>query len=280
MRPYMRTPGHCYRGEPRRGMSLIELLMAMAVLSIVSVAAVGLSSGVHQTWTYGQEYGTATQHARVVLQRIGVLVAEAHHTPLIPGVAVLYEDDGGSRFYDTLVIWHADAATTNPDGPPLASECVVICPDPDDPTRLVEIRDYSDMRKIIVEDKEINKPTARAVINDVKTSPTAEKTLLTDRLRAPSLALGGARRGSVHFFSRQTPTINEISDHEDDLLDWEDMSWPQGRFGSQTAMRQYHLRIELQLMPSREDAVNATNDGRAMGYFGSAAHYYRVDRVN
>ena len=260
----------------RSGLSLVELLVAMATLAIIAATLAGLANGAHQSWTYTQQQGTSTQHARVVLHRIAETVAAAASTPTISGVAVVYEDVGSWRFYNTLVVW---LTPTNPDGPPLVQDCVIICPDPADPTQLVEITAPGDTRTLTVTDAAINQPSQKAVIDDVKTSPTSQKTVLTDRLRAPVVSGTNVRRGAIHFVSEERPTDSEIDDYNNGLIAWSDMSWPRDRYGTQTGLRQYRLRIELQLMPTADDGKDDTNTHRATGYFGSASHGYRIDRT-
>lgn len=252
--------------------------MASAIMAIIAGTMLGLANGVQQSWQYTQQAGTETQHARVVLERINRLVSEALSTPSVTGVAVMYEDVGAWRFYDTLVIWHPSGAPQNPTGPPLVKECVVISPDPNDPTQLVEIIDPADNRDINVSNSAINQPTLRAVINEVKVSPTSQKTVLTDLLRAPEVDQANGRRGAFHAASTMQPTDTEISEYSAGNIAWNALSWPQDVFGSKTGLRRFWLRIELQLMPSRDEALNELGANKATGFFGSAAHGYRIDR--
>ena len=262
----------------RRGLSLIELVMAGAVIAIVAGTLVGLSNTVEQSWRYTQQSGATTQHARVVLERINRLVSEALSAPGIPGVAVMYEDVSTWRFYDTLVVWHAGGMPQNPDGPPLVGECVFICPDPNDPTQLVEITAPGDTREMNIDNKFINQSVARAVIESVKTSPTSQKVVLTDLLRAPEVTSAAGRRGAIHMVSGMLPMDSELSQYDAGTVAWSDLSWPQDAYGSQTGTRQYWLRVELQLMPSRDDALNELGPTKVRGFFGSASHYFRLDR--
>jgi len=104
----------------------------------VGAAVGGLARTAQQSFEYAEGYGTATQHARVALDRIARNVAEATANERFPGCLVVSETVGTYEYPDTLVVWHPSAAPVDPTGLPRYKELIVYCPDPNTPGRLVE----------------------------------------------------------------------------------------------------------------------------------------------
>ena len=125
------------REARRRGLTLIELTFAVLIMAMVTGALVGALHAVQLANEYGQGYGTATQHARVALDRIDRAVNEAYGTLNYPGVWVTADTDGSWTFPDTVVIWHPGGTPANPAGPPLVQELTIVCPDPAAPNDLI-----------------------------------------------------------------------------------------------------------------------------------------------
>ena len=88
----------------RRGLTLIELMISIAVTSIIVTTISVLASTVDQASQFNQGQTDAVQHARVVLDRVGRLVNEAYATETYPGVVVVDETVNAYRYPDTLVI--------------------------------------------------------------------------------------------------------------------------------------------------------------------------------
>jgi hypothetical protein len=258
-------------------MTLVELLLAVSIMAIMAGALSGLATAVNQAVAYSQGHGASTQHARVVLERIGRLVSECTATTDYPGVAVVYEDVGGWRFPDLLVIWHPDAAPVNPGGPPLMNELILIGPDPDDPYLLVEVTAPADSRPVPL-GIGLNTAAWRAEFKSVARATSSRKVVLTELLRAGETVSGSASslRGAVRFDYELRPSDAELASARSGVTNWTDLPWPQGIHGSQTGLRQGWLRIELQLLP--EYAARHPDPGgqQAIPFLGSAALYYQV----
>ena len=75
----------------RGGMTLLELVVAMTIMVMVVVALGGLTRTVQQGFEYSEGYGVATQHARVVLDRIAQNVCQATANDQFPGCIVVAE---------------------------------------------------------------------------------------------------------------------------------------------------------------------------------------------
>lgn len=98
--------GHRHRRRGARGYTLIEVIVAFAVLGLGLMLLLGtLSNGTRQV-RWAADAGRATLHARSLLDDVGIAV------PVTPGQSVGTFDDGRYR-------WTLDIAPfVDPDAPP------------------------------------------------------------------------------------------------------------------------------------------------------------------
>ncbi len=96
--------------QARRGLSLIELLIAATIMTMIVGVVAGLASAVRLSTRYTQSLATVSQHGRVTLERIGQAVRTAHATANEPGLVVVETTVDGWRFPDTLVVWRPEGA--------------------------------------------------------------------------------------------------------------------------------------------------------------------------
>src|SRR5947207_1272867 len=61
----------------RRGLTLVELLIASAIMSIMAGAMSALAISMRQATEYTNDRGTALQHGRVSLERINQILSTA-----------------------------------------------------------------------------------------------------------------------------------------------------------------------------------------------------------
>jgi prepilin-type N-terminal cleavage/methylation domain-containing protein len=259
------------------GVTLVELLIAATVMSMVAAAIGALAIAVQTSNEHSQGQGTSTQHARIALQRIERTLLEAHASEHFPGFVAFAETVQTWDFPDTLVVWHPNTTPANPDGLPLVSELVIYCPDPAEPNVLLEITVPGDTRTV---PPLTNQQTWLQGLPTLKTSSSAIRVRLTDRLRVASVdgtALdGSSRRGAVRFEVLVRPTPGQWTDFRNGEINWEEIDWVQDLFGSQTGLRQSWCRIELQLLP--EVSTEPVSADLAIPYFGSAALYHQLTR--
>ena len=255
----------------RHGLTLIELLLASAIMVMTMAALAGLGKAVAVNAAYGDGHGQAVQHARVTLERITRMAREATASPSFPGLLVLADIEAGWRFPDTVVIWHPSGSPVDPDGLPRFNELVIYCPDPEDPQQLVEITAPSDTRTVPALS---DLASWASEIDGIKNASSSEVVMLTDLMRSCPIATG--LRGAVRFESRLRPSAEEWASYEAGDLEWDDLPWVQGLYGSKTGLRQAWLRIELQLMPGAAAIHNDPGGQQAMTFLGSAALYYQL----
>ncbi|HUT95195.1 MAG TPA: hypothetical protein VMY37_37425 [Thermoguttaceae bacterium] len=253
----------------RRGVTLLELLTAMTIMVMVIGALGGITKAVQLSFEYNQGHGDATQHARVVLERICRTARDATANETFPGLVVLAEEAGSWRFPDTLLVWHPDGDPVSPDGSPRLDELVIYCPNANAPGTLVEIT-TSDTAELSEDEA-----TRAAQIEAIKRSNTSDVTTLTSLLRTGAVddGGGGELRGAVRFETLLRPSE---AGWKDTSIAWEDLPWVQGIYGSGTGLRQAWVRIEIQLMTGDPPAAGAVDRRQAIPFFGSAALYYTM----
>ena len=260
----------------RNGLTLLELLIAISIMVIIVGTLSGLAKAVQLSSEYSEGHGSATQHARVAMERITRMVSEATANKNFPGFIVIDEEVAGWRFPDTLVVWHPQRTDENPQGlpadpgslPPFG-ELVIYCPyptdpkDPENPKGLVEITFPGDS-EIAPGAEDEDKDTWRLKIAAIK-KLVAEKSVdcrvvtLTELLRTcPVPESANSLRGAVRFESKRS-LVDGVCSYQTDL--WQ--AW---------------LRMELQLMPGEAAASNDPGGQQAIPFLGSAALYYLEER--
>ncbi len=259
------------------GLTLVELLIAMAIMGTMAAMVAGLSQAATSGWQYGQGHADATQHARVALERIARTVREAWATPDFPGCAISSSNVGSWRFPDTLVVWSPNGLPVNVAGPPLVNECVFYCPDPVNPQQLVEIRAPTDTRTIPL-GSELSLSTWQTEIAAIKIAPSSTKVVLTDLLRTSENAIGLLKRGAIRFERELRPSESEWTAYQGTTISWTDMSWPQDLFGSTSGTRHVWIRVELQLMPGYETLARDPAGQQAVVFFDSADLIYTLSK--
>ncbi len=275
----------------RLGVTLLELMMALAVVAMLMVGLAGLSMTVQDSAKFNQGYVKAAQHARVVKARIIRTINTATATEDYPGAVVLEETvDTWWRFPDTLVVWSPETgnavdATTGP----LISELVVYMPNPDSPNELWELTERSNTGQALLGAAAINWVTSGTLIGWKNTvasmvaSPTSQKVVLTDLLRIASTSttdnsVSNLWRGCLRFESEMNPTRSAWDDYLGGFWEWEEMSFAQDIHGSQTGLRQVWVRFEFQLQPEHSSVAGDSVVMPPLPFFGSAAIYYEMHR--
>lgn len=258
-------------------MTLLELLIALSIMVMVVGTLGALARGVQQSFEYTEGHGEATQHSRVVLERIARTVSEATANEQFPGVIVLAATELSWRFPDTLVVWHPTGEPADPQGLPRYNELVIYCPHGSMPNQLVEITAPSDTRTVPPVE---NTAQWRTEIEAIKKNSSSSSIMLTELMRTCSVSEDSDSewRGAVRFETRLRPSANQWDAYLGGSLDWDELPWVQGIYGSRTGMRQVWVRTELQLMPGANATATSRAAQRAVPFLGSAALYYELHR--
>lgn len=262
----------------RSGLTLIELLIAMSIMAMVIGSLGALAHGVQLAFEYTEGHGLATQHARIVLDRIERHVEEATASEQFPGFLVVPSIVGSWEFPETLVIWHPSGSASDPDGLPRFNELVIYSPSLNAPNQLLEITVPNDSRAV----PEIaNLAQWRSELNTIRGGTRSQSYVLTSLLRTCSAPGGSGNtqwRGALRFVARLRPSEAEWAAYKDGTVDWADLPWVREVFGSKTGLRQVSLQIELQLMPGATPIVANENTHTAVPFFGAAALVYPLER--
>lgn len=259
----------------RRGVTLLELLLAVSIMLMIVGTLGTVARAVQYHFEYGEGHATATQHARVVLERITRAVNEATASESFPGVLVVPTTVSSASFPDALVVWHPSAAAADPEGLPRYNELVVFCLDATDRGQLVELTMPTDGRTVpATGDLSAWRNSIAAALG----SSSSKIVRLTDMLRLGSPAgidpaIDPNRRGAVRFTRFVQPSEAEWAAYQAGTRAWDELSWVQGVFGPEHGLRQMRVEIELQLLPSTAWTVSTGDGVQAVPYFGSAALY-------
>lgn len=256
-------------------MTLLELMIAMSVMLLVVGTMGGLARTVQQSYEYSEGYGTATQHARIVMDQIAGTVRQATANEKFPGCIVVADYDNSVRFPDTLVVWRPTGAPAAPNGLPRYNELVIYCPAPDTPNQFIELTVPGKTRTV---------PAAndaagwRAAVAALKTEGQNNAIELTDQLRVCLTTNGNSRRGAARFEVRLRPSAADWAAYKASSTLWSDLPWVQGIYGTQAGMRQVWVRMELQLTPGSEWTASNSDGAAAVPYFNSASLYYQLPK--
>lgn len=263
----------------RRAVTLIELLIAVSIMSMMIGALGAMARAVQLGAEYSEGHGLATQHARVAMERITRAVQQATANEWYPGAYHFEAQYGTWTFPDTLVVWRPEGTAAAPSGAPLLRELVIFCPNPSKPNELLEITAASTETASLESPQ--NATALKAQIEAIKNSASSKRVLLTPLLRTERVTgLSGGDRtlAAVRFETAITPTADQWLQYQSGNVDWDELPWVQGIYGRWTGMRQTRVRIELQLMPG-EAWLTADADGQqAIPFLGAAALHYEMNR--
>ena len=187
---------------------MLELLIAMSIMVMVVGTLGVLAKAIQQSYAYTEGHGTATQHARVALDRIANTVAQSTTNDQFPGAIVVADTVGEWRFPDVLVVWRPTNDPIDPDGLPRFNELVIYCPNVDEPNELVELTLPGDTRTV---PPVSNLSQWRSEISAIRTGGSGNSVTLTKLLRTclTTDASESGARGAVRFETRLRPSLAE-----------------------------------------------------------------------
>jgi Tfp pilus assembly protein PilV len=265
MRIFLRTPNRL-----RRGISLPELLASVLILGMIAASLGGVATAVRSSNSYCSGYTQAAQHARVTLARLERNISLATANESFPGSRVFTTSAGGSNFPDAVIVWKPLTTATAPTGLPRVNELLLYTFNPSAPNELLEIRDAS------------NTATAPAwsatsswntLVSTLLSSNTATRSVLTTRLHTAKPTTTSSTRGAVRFLMLAGPTDAQWASYRAGTTAWDDLDWPQDRYGSNFGTRMVSLQIELLV-----DANDGVSSGNILPFFGSATYSYQLSR--
>jgi hypothetical protein len=257
----------------RRGLSLVELMAASVVMTLLAGGIAVLAIAVQTSSDFHHGRSESLQHGRVAIERIQRAINQATANESFPGMLVMIDVVYGEVLPDTLVVWLPRGNAADAEGLPRISELVTFCTQASAPGTLLEIRVPDDHRTV---PPLTDTGAWHSEVAAIKASPAAERIVLTDLLRVvqPPDDLDIDARGAIRFEVIQRPSEAQWSQYQAGLLPWDHLSWVQGIYG-QRGLRQTWCRFELQLRPA--DVADHSRSA-AIPLFGSGAVYYDVAR--
>jgi len=265
------------RVSTRDGMTFAEMLIAMTIMSFITLAVASVSMSVHSTSDYTTDRSNALQHARVTLERIERVVQESYAAETHPGAVVVYDTIGSYRYPDTLLVWHPTGGTpVNPAGPPLIKEVLIYTPDPANYNQLVEMWSPNDTRTIPFDSATLNTTAWRSTLATLKSASSTQKVVLTDLLRIANPTGQTTRRGAIRFDAVVNPSTSEVASFRSGTTTWKNLPWPTVMYGKTYGLRQLRVRTEMQLVADMNQGKVDNSGLLAMPFFGSTATYQRL----
>ncbi|QDU94758.1 prepilin-type N-terminal cleavage/methylation domain-containing protein [Lignipirellula cremea] len=255
-------------GSLRRGLSLLELLLATAIMSLIALGVSAMAGTVRIAGEYAHSRSQAVQHGRVASNQIEQAVAHAKCCEAFPGCLAVDTYVSGVSYPDALVVWLPEGAAADPEAPRM-NEMLLFTWHPNNPQVLVRIRNRSDSR---------NAPHAsnlaqwRQEVASLRSSNAAERIEMTTLLFAAPAGTG-SDRGAVRFQVRLLPSADEWTSYQAGSLAWEDLSWAQDIYSSRTGLRQIWCHFEMQLL-----VEDVPGEDSHVPFFGSAAIYTLLEK--
>lgn len=240
----------------RRGLTLAELMLASAVMAVMSLALATLVAGVRETSDYTQDQGSAVQHGRTAVARIERALRLAHASESFPGAMIVDEVVSSASLPHALAVWSPTSLPANPTGLPLVREILLYVPSNSAPHQLLEIRDAANSSPVPAIS---NLASWRTLVQSMRTNNSAVRTLITDHLRV--VAVGGtstSQRGMVRFTSLIQPSVSAFSSYRSGTTTWNNLAWPLGCYGTSAGVRVSAFQMELQISTNPADVQAET----------------------
>lgn len=266
-----------------RGLTLVELMIALTITSLLSVVLGALTMAVQTAREHTEGLGDANIQADVSFERIKHMVS---HTgtyrladrPTTLGLAVVTRTWSILELPEVLVVWSggrdggmAEAGLQT--RLPQINELVIYAPSPENPQELQEITAANSLGSI-----DFRAAGFSQTILSLVDSPNVERTLLSDRIRTSQLSAfsnySGATVGNVRFELTNSPNDAELAAAVPGTAAWNDLPWSQSIVGSDSGLRQSTLRMEFQIVPRTAEPTSDEVSASAVPYFGSTSYRY------
>lgn len=228
------------RVESRHGITLVELIVGIALMALVAGALSAMSNHVLQASESVERVNQSSQVAAVIQRQFEKLAAKRIVTDNFVGIRLVVSNSGRQG------IAIRDSGTSNV---PHRNEILFLTCNPRQPNELCLFRS-NDTRKLSGHAAESVWTSAfDATIN----SGVSERIVLTRNL-AEKDELGVS--DGIQFWTEDLrPSSDELSDYEDGLKSWDELSWPQGNFTATMGSQRHHFRGVLFIEDQAGNAV-------------------------
>jgi hypothetical protein len=257
-------------------LTLAELLIAGTVLVMIGGAAATLAFAVYSSYEVCREQSTASQHARVALNRIEQALSQATASESFPACHIVNYSADGYTFPDSVAIWRPSGAAANPTGLPLVKELVVFSCDRSLPSRLLEMTWPTNTNAVPATTNALG---WNSLLDSFHANSNVIKNQLTDRLHRGTVdttllinGLTSTQRGTIRFEQLMTPSRSQWGQYRAGQRTWHNLDWPLDLYGTQTGTRTVALLVELQVRSGDEA------DPDPLPFFGSASMNYALSK--
>ncbi len=267
----------------RRGLTLVELLMSMAISSILIVALAGIVTATQTAWKHTQGIEDSQAQVTAAFDRIKMMVSQAGiyqisgQTPRV-GLAVVSHPWNSIDIPNTLVVWTggrnggiSDQGTLK--RLPNINELLIYTIDPNDPHNFVEIALPAVDASI-----DFNSSSFSSTIRSAIKSSSAESALLSNRVKSSQYVLSGnpwgPAVGNIRFDLVKTPSDASLSGVSPGTSAWMNLPWPQGTASASSGLRQATVNYEIQFEVTERTSLNDVNSSTALPFFGSSSRLY------
>lgn len=241
----------------RRGLSLIELIISMAIMSMIALAMGTVTTAVNVSHEAATNIDRMTQHGRASIRRIRSAVDAAHSSTQFPGFFVLTHTIGTVTVPDTLVVWTPPGAANDSDGLPLVSEIKIYLPDSGNPRHLLEMSRPADASTV-------PDPSDTSAWNTLVTSIYNDDTAVRLTKYLNTVVVSGTTVSQIRFNIRLRPDQSQIAAYIGGGATWDDIYWPQNMYTANTGTRQNQCLFEIQLLddpPAPQEVYTFVSSG-------------------
>ena len=267
----------------RAGLTLVELLMAMGISSILVVALGGIVTATQSAWKHTQGIEDSQAQITATFDRIKMMVSQAgiyqvSGQPPQVGLAVVTNSWNSIDIANTLVVWTGGRNGGISDQGvltrlPKISELLIYTSDPDDTHNLIEIALPGVDSSI-----DFNSSSFNSSIRSAIKSSNAESALLSNRIKSSQFILSGNPWGSpvgnIRFEIVKTPSDSSLGSVSPGTSGWMNLPWPQGTTSSTSGLRLVTINYEIQFETAERTFLNDVNSPTALPFFGSSSRYY------
>lgn len=265
------------------GFTLVELLMAMTVSSILIMALAGIVTATQSAWSHSRGIEDSQAEITASFDRMKMMISQAgvyqvNGQPPQVGLAIVTRPWNYIDIPDTLVVWTGGrnggiGQTGTLNRLPLMNELLIYTSDPVDTHRFVEIALPDDDTEI-----DFNSSSFSNTIRTAIQSNEAEKALLSQRLAISQYILSSKPWGkpvaNLFFTMTRTPSDASLSAVSPGTSGWMNLAWPQGTVSASSGLRQVTINYEIQFETAEQTTLNEINSSTALPFFGSSSRFY------
>lgn len=268
-------------GHQRSAFTLIELMIAMSILTFAVAIFTGLTLAATMAWDHATDLEETRRQAQTALSRIRWMVPQAgtYRTsgqPTQVGLAVVTTAWASYQAPVFLIVWSGGSSGgLHEQGElsrlPVASELVVYGPDRLNTARFVEST-FPGNSTIV----DFRSTTLSNTIQTLLASASCQNILLCDRLHGTASQGSGTASNvaNCRFELTWTPSETALASVTAGSAGWNSLPWGLGMVGDDRGLRTASVRVELMLDPDPGSVTSSNGYSTAIPFPGSVNRTY------